>query len=158
LLKGVKMIVSKTWEITEERKETILVAYSLLISCGAWIGIDNIKAHMATLHNMIYTSELDTLENDSQSINDLIEILAAGEHEQWAYWAKNILETEPGLSQDRKERWPAIIATPYKELPEELKDLDRREVHRRSKAALKEIRRLSNRNAELEAELALLQS
>ena len=157
------MMKCKTQEITEERKTAIAAISNLRTeidcpNCGAWLGIDDIKPHIAILHDMIYASEFDTLENAPIPINDLVEILAAGEHEQWAYWAKNILETEPGLSQDRKERWPAIIATPYKELPEELKDLDRREVHRRSKAALKEIRRLSNRNAELEAELALLQS
>ena len=153
------MIGFKAWEITEERKSAIAAIADLKTeiycpNCSAWLGIDDIKPYMAIFQEMLYES--DTLKNDLQPINNLIELLAAGEHEQWAYWAKNILETEPGLSEGRKERWPAIIATPYKELSEDLKEIDRKEVYKRSGVVLKEIRRMYNRIAELEAELAQL--
>ena len=80
----------------------------------------------------------------------LIELLAAGEHEQWAAWAQNILDTEPVLSENRKARWPGLIATPYEELSEEWKEWDRREVYLRSGAALAEIERLRAENLELQ--------
>ena len=72
----------------------------------------------------------------------LVELLAAGEHEQWADWAQSILDSEPGLSNGRKAAWPEMIATPYKNLSEDLKEKDRREVYLRSSVALAEIERL----------------
>ena len=75
-------------------------------------------------------------------VTELVELLAAGEHEQWAAWAQAILDSEPGLSDGRKAAWPGLIATPYENLSEELKDKDRREVYLRSGDALAEIERL----------------
>ena len=42
-------------------------------------------------------------------VTKLIERLAAGEHEQWAAWAQAILDSEPGLSDNRKAAWPGMI-------------------------------------------------
>lgn len=76
-------------------------------------------------------------------VTELVELLAAGEHEQWAVWAQAILDSEPGLSDRRKATWPEMIATPYENLSEELKDEDRRVVHLRSQAALDYIQQQS---------------
>jgi len=51
------------------------------------------------------------------------EKLAELEHEQWIYWAKNILETE-NISKERKGRWQRYFCN-YKDLPESVKDQDR---------------------------------
>lgn len=64
----------------------------------------------------------------NEKIDALIEILAAGEHKQWSTWALEILNNEPGLSAKRRKRWMNLIATPYKDLPEDLKNIDRKEV------------------------------
>jgi hypothetical protein len=76
-------------------------------------------------------------------VTELVELLAAGEHEQWAAWAQAILDSEPGLSDNRKAAWPGMIATPYENLSEELKDKDRREVHLRSQVVLDYIQQQS---------------
>jgi hypothetical protein len=76
-------------------------------------------------------------------VTELVELLAAGEHEQWAAWAQSILDSEPGLSDGRKAAWPEMIATPYENLSEELKNKDRREVYLRSRAALDYIQQQS---------------
>ena len=56
-------------------------------------------------------------------MTELREKLAALEHEQWAYWARWVLDHyDPALA---KERWEPLIATPYEDLTEELKDKDR---------------------------------
>jgi len=54
----------------------------------------------------------------------LIEAVAEFEHEQWMAWARNIVDKEPGLSEERKERWRKLFV-PYSELSEEMKDADR---------------------------------
>jgi len=51
------------------------------------------------------------------------ERLAELEHEQWMYWAKNILKTEK-ISEERKRRWKQYFCD-YKDLPEDIKDQDR---------------------------------
>ncbi len=61
---------------------------------------------------------------EDKSDEDLIEKLAALEHEQWICWAKDILKTED-ISKERAERWKELFATPYDELDEEMKELDR---------------------------------
>lgn len=71
-------------------------------------------------------------------IDVLMEKLASTEHEQWADWAQNIMETET-ISQGRVDRWKQLIGTPYSELSEEMKDLDRREVELRVFPVLKSL-------------------
>ena len=95
---------------------------------------------------------IDSSEHFS-ALTKMIERLAAGEHEQWAVWAQNILDTEPRLSENRKARWPGLIATPYDELSEEHKDWDRREVYLRSGDALAEIERLRAEKEEAQESL-----
>lgn len=46
-------------------------------------------------------------------------------HDEWVIWAKTIIQTEPNISQERKERWQRDCFKPYSELSEEMKDLDR---------------------------------
>ena len=54
---------------------------------------------------------------------DSLEALAELEHEQWIYWAKNILETET-ISPQRKERWQKLFCG-YNQLNENAKEQDR---------------------------------
>lgn len=54
----------------------------------------------------------------------LLEKISAIEHDQWIAWAKTISETEPNISQERKDRW-AQYFVPYEELTEEVKEFDR---------------------------------
>jgi hypothetical protein len=56
---------------------------------------------------------------------EVVEALAALEHEQWVTWAKNLIETEPDLSPVRRRRW-AEFFVPYDQLDEETKDQDRK--------------------------------
>ena len=86
-------------------------------------------------------------------VTELVELLAAGEHEQWAVWAQAILDSEPGLSDGRKAAWPEMIATPYENLSEGLKNKDRREVYLRSQAALDYIQQQSTEIERLRGEM-----
>lgn len=56
---------------------------------------------------------------------DRLEVLAEFVHsEMWEKWAKEIINTEPNISEERRERWRGCFV-PYNELSEEMKDLDR---------------------------------
>lgn len=55
---------------------------------------------------------------------ELIDKLAALEHEQWMSWAKSILKSED-ISKERAERWKELFV-PYDELTEEMKEEDRK--------------------------------
>lgn len=55
---------------------------------------------------------------------NLIDRLASIEHRQWMQWAQKIIETEPGLSEERKQRW-AKLMVPYDRLSEEWQEYDR---------------------------------
>lgn len=59
----------------------------------------------------------------SKSNNDVIEKLADLEHKQWMSWAKNILSSED-INKERAKRWKQLFV-PYKNLTEEMKELDR---------------------------------
>lgn len=54
-------------------------------------------------------------------MNDLLEKLAALEHEQWMDWSRNVA---PEVSDERRQRWEKYWV-PYSELPEGVKDPDR---------------------------------
>ena len=64
---------------------------------------------------------LRKLEN--LEINQLLELLAALEHEQWITWSRNVAESE-SLSFARIKRWQQRWS-PYAELAEEHKEIDR---------------------------------
>lgn len=54
----------------------------------------------------------------------LIDRLADIEHRQWIQWAQKLIDTEPGLSASRVERWKKLMV-PYAQLSEEWKEYDR---------------------------------
>lgn len=56
--------------------------------------------------------------------NDLLEILASLEHKQWIDWSKQLVKEE-NISEERVKRWEKYWI-PYNNLPEEIKDLDRK--------------------------------
>lgn len=58
------------------------------------------------------------------SDEELIEKLAALEHEQWVFWAKDILKTED-INKERADQWEKLFV-PYDELTEEMKEEDRK--------------------------------
>jgi len=57
-------------------------------------------------------------------MGELIEALAALEHEQWMLWAKTLMETEQ-ISPERQRRWQKYMV-PYVDLSEDVKEHDRR--------------------------------
>ena len=52
---------------------------------------------------------------------DLLERLAALEHEQWVHWARAVSEE---VSEERRKRWEKYFV-PYDQLPEDVKKSDR---------------------------------
>jgi hypothetical protein len=56
------------------------------------------------------------------SKNDLLERLAALEHDQWAHWTRYMLDN---LTEENIARWRRQIETPYAELSEREKESDR---------------------------------
>lgn len=65
-------------------------------------------------------------------MEDLLEKLAANEHERWAHWQKflhkSCLENEDGsltIPKEKVELWKKQINTPYEELTENEKESDR---------------------------------
>ena len=68
-----------------------------------------------------------TLEED---MNELIELMAALEHEQWAHWTayflRILLDAHPDLGTDENVlRWSRQILVDYKDLSEEEQESDR---------------------------------
>lgn len=55
----------------------------------------------------------------------LVEKLAALEHEQWVAWATTMMEKEPLISKERKERWRGLLIS-FGLLTEEQKEQDRK--------------------------------
>ena len=55
--------------------------------------------------------------------DEILEKLADLEHKQWMAWAKDILKSED-INKERAERWKKLFV-PYKDLSEEMKELDR---------------------------------
>jgi len=56
------------------------------------------------------------------SKDDLLEMLAEIEHEQWMQWSKSVA---PEVSKERQERWKKLWI-PYADLSEEMKEEDRK--------------------------------
>lgn len=68
---------------------------------------------------------------------DLLENLAAVEHERWAHWQRYVhsrcARSEDGsltIPADLVARWTAQMQTPYAELSDEEKESDREQVRR----------------------------
>ena len=57
--------------------------------------------------------------------NNVMEELAANEHERWAGQARTAIEQ---MTEERRLRWSRLAITPYAELTEEMKELDRVQV------------------------------
>ena len=132
--------------LTEEQRVALVHAIDYINETDLPVGeLDGFDREV--LRNMVTTI------NHGPDVMKMIELLAAGEHDQWADWARSILDSEPGLSDGRKAAWPEMIATPYENLSEELKDKDRREVHLRSQAALDYIQQQSAEIERLRASL-----
>ncbi len=55
-----------------------------------------------------------------------LEIVSEQIHNHWRSWAKEILEQEPSISNERKNRWTKECFVEYNQLSEEMKDLDRK--------------------------------
>mgnify|MGYP001001736419 CR=1 FL=1 len=122
--------------LTEEQRVALVHAIDYINETDLPVGeLDGFDREV--LRNMVTTI------NHGPDVMKMIELLAAGEHNQWADWAQAILDSEPGLSDGRKAAWPEMIATPYENLSEELKDKDRREVRLRSGVALDYIQQQS---------------
>lgn len=56
-------------------------------------------------------------------MDELVEVLAALEHEQWMQWSQSITKTEK-LSPERLARWEELWI-PYADLPDDQKEHDR---------------------------------
>jgi len=54
---------------------------------------------------------------------ELIDVLACLEHEQWAHWTRYMLNN---LTEENITQWEAQIKTPYSELSEKEKESDRK--------------------------------
>lgn len=68
---------------------------------------------------------------------DLVEQLAALEHERWAHWQRYVhdqchrgADGSLAIPAHLVERWTTQIVTPYERLSEREKDSDREQVHR----------------------------
>jgi len=57
---------------------------------------------------------------------DKEELVAVIIHDLWMGWAKILLESEPLISAERKERWEKECFKSYNELSQEMKNLDRK--------------------------------
>lgn len=58
--------------------------------------------------------------------NLMIEAVAEKVHNHWMIWAKELLESEPKISDKRKTRWQKECFMSYENLSEEMKELDRK--------------------------------
>lgn len=72
-------------------------------------------------------------EHERQRHRQVLETLAADAHERWMRWAKTLLENEPGISEARRARWQKVFV-PYDDLPETIKEQDRKEARLALKA------------------------
>ena len=61
-------------------------------------------------------------------MKELLERLAELEHEQWVHWSK-ALAMQENISEERRKRWEQYWV-PYSDLPEDVKESDRRWARR----------------------------
>ncbi len=66
------------------------------------------------------------LEQRVEMVEEVLDVerLAAIEHTQWMAWARIVMDEEPGLSPERRERWQSMMI-PFENLPDEIKEYDR---------------------------------
>lgn len=62
-------------------------------------------------------------KNDKLFVSDLVEKIAALEHEQWMAWSQDIALKEP-ISESRRKRWSKLWK-PFSDLSEDEKEQDR---------------------------------
>lgn len=69
--------------------------------------------------------------------DDLLEELAASEHERWSHWQRYLHDQcVPGpdgslvIPGDKARRWSTQMSTPYSELSDEERESDREQVRR----------------------------
>jgi hypothetical protein len=60
---------------------------------------------------------------DCKSYDELVELLAGLEHEQWVVWSRDIAKHE-AISGDRLKRWAKLWVS-YAKLPDAVKESDR---------------------------------
>lgn len=65
-------------------------------------------------------------ENYSENQNEILELVSEQIHNHWTIWAKELLQSEPNISIERKTRWEDECFMDYKDLSEEMKNLDRK--------------------------------
>jgi len=53
-----------------------------------------------------------------------LEGLAQLEHEQWTFWASNLLREEKRITKKRRERWEELLATNWEDIPQDAKEID----------------------------------
>lgn len=76
------------------------------------------------------------IEQEGQAEDEVLERLAALEHDQWSGWMKYMFSKcteEDGktiIPAELVERWKRQMETPYDELPEEEKESDRVEARK----------------------------
>ncbi len=85
-----------------------------------------------------HLSLLRGLLDDADALLTVVDVerLAEIEHAQWMAWARTLMDEEPGLSQERRERWQDMMV-PFDKLSDEIKEYDR-EWARIVRAALPE--------------------
>lgn len=54
-----------------------------------------------------------------------LEAVSKEVHNQWMVWAKELLENEPNISEERQLHWQKECFYDYEDLTEDMKDLDR---------------------------------
>jgi len=76
-------------------------------------------------------------QNTAKTVDDLLELLAALEHERWSRWQQYLhskCATQPDgsllIPADLVSRWQTQIARKYNELSEEEKESDREQVRK----------------------------
>ncbi|MEQ1733215.1 MAG: hypothetical protein ABL940_06050 [Bacteroidia bacterium] len=62
---------------------------------------------------------------NGEKLKDKVEELSAEIHNQWTAWAKELIASEPTISQERQARWRTECFKNYDELSEDMKQLDR---------------------------------
>jgi len=70
----------------------------------------------------VYENMLAKSPNGGEVSREQLEELAACEHDQWRIWAGHMLEN---MTDENIRRWKKQILTPYEDLSEGEKDLDR---------------------------------
>ena len=63
-----------------------------------------------------------SIENNAE----MLELVSEQIHNHWMVWAKELLQSESNISMERRTRWEDECFRDYKDLSEEMKNLDRK--------------------------------